>query len=105
VYADLLGHLVESPTWRERTLLLRERPELAARLPHLGRAGEQALTVAVAARTGRSADSLYVRTTGAVAHAALRAAVGCWDPAGDSDVVGLFHQAMDLLEQGLRPTD
>jgi AcrR family transcriptional regulator len=103
VYAELLAELVQRPTWRERTLLMRERPELAARLPQLGRATEQAITAAVAARTGRCVDDLYVRTTSGATHAALRAAVACWHPDTQPDIVTLFHRAADALQHGLRP--
>jgi AcrR family transcriptional regulator len=104
VFADLFAQLVASETWRQRTLLLRERPELAARLGHAGRAHERAIAAGIATRTGHSADNLYVRTTGAAAHATMRAAVSCWHPDHEPDIVALLHQAIDMLQHGLRPT-
>ena len=104
VFADLFAQLVRSETWRQRTLLLRERPELAARPGHVGRALERAIAAAIATRTGRPADSLYIRTTSAVAHATLRAAVSRWHPDHEPDIVALLHQAIDMVQHGLRPT-
>jgi AcrR family transcriptional regulator len=104
VFADVLAQLVESETWRQRRLLLRERPELAPRHAHVGRAHERAIAAALATRTGRSVEDLYVRTTSAAAHGAVRAAVSCWHPDRGPHIVALLHQAFDLLQDGLRPT-
>jgi AcrR family transcriptional regulator len=104
VFADLLADLVERETWRERTLLLRERPGLASRSGHVRRAHQQAIADAIAARTGRSTNDLYVRTTSAAMHATLRAAVECWHPDGDQDILAILNQAIDIVQDGLRLT-
>jgi AcrR family transcriptional regulator len=103
VYADLLAQLEMSATWRERTLLVRERPELVARLGQVGRRHEQAIAEAIANRTGVDVDDLYVRTASAAMHAAVRAAVRCWQPDHGPDVPTLLKRAFATLRRGLRP--
>jgi AcrR family transcriptional regulator len=103
VFGDLFVRLVVSETWRQRTLLLRERPELASRSGHLGRAHERAIGAAVAVRTGRPVDDLYVRTTSAAAYATLRAVVACWRPDDHQDIVAILERAIDIVQGGLRP--
>ena len=102
VFADVLTRLVASETWRQRTLLLRERPDLAPRSGPVGRAHEHAIAAAIAARTGRPAEDLYVRTVSAAAHATLRAAVACWHPDDNPDIVAILNEAIDMLQNGLR---
>jgi AcrR family transcriptional regulator len=103
VFADVFTRLVCSETWLHRTLLLRERPELASRSGHLGRAHERAIAAAIAVRTGRPIDDLYVRTASAAAYATLRAVVACWHPDGGQDILGILNQAIDMVEDGLHP--
>jgi AcrR family transcriptional regulator len=102
VFAGVFADLVARETWRQRTLLLRERPGLASRSGPMGRAHEQAIAAAIAARTGRTTNDLYVRTTSAAAHATLRAAVACWHPDDNPDIVAILNEAIDMLQRGLR---
>jgi AcrR family transcriptional regulator len=104
VYADVIAELVENETWQERTLLFRERPELFARPAQVGRASERAICAAISARTGHPVDDLYVRTAAAAVHGAVKAAVSCWRPDQELDIVAAFHKAIDMLARGLRPS-
>jgi AcrR family transcriptional regulator len=104
VFADVLAELVGRETWRERTLLLRERPGLASRSGSVGRAHEQAIAAAIAVRTGCPTNDLYVRTTSAATHATLRAAVACWHPDDNPDILAILDKAIDMLQRGLRAT-
>jgi AcrR family transcriptional regulator len=105
VYADLFAQLATSEIWRQRTLLLRERPELASRSTQARRAHEAAIAAAIATRTGRPDDDLYVRTASMALHAAVRAAAGTWHPDHEPDIVALLDRAMDILHDGLRLRD
>ncbi|MCP2164004.1 TetR/AcrR family transcriptional regulator [Goodfellowiella coeruleoviolacea] len=102
-FAERLAELKADETWRERTLLLREHPELLPRLNHTNRAIEQAVIDAVVARTGLTECDVYVRTTAAVAFSAYRVVIGCWQPGTGPDLIDLLDQAMDLVRRGLAP--
>lgn len=95
-FADVMG----SDVFRERTLLIREHPELVPRLTHTNKAFEEAVVRGVAARTGLPPEDVYVQTTAAAAFAANRTAVTCWQPDSGPSLVDLLHQAMDVLERG-----
>lgn len=103
VFAGRFAELAATDVWTERTLLLREHPELMPRVAQANRALEEAVAEALAARTGLPADDLYVRTTAAAAIGANRAAIGRWQPGSDPDLVTLFHQAIDVLESAFTP--
>ncbi|MFD4191231.1 TetR/AcrR family transcriptional regulator, partial [Amycolatopsis thermoflava] len=90
VFAGRFAELAATDVWTERTLLLREHPELMPRVAQANRALEEAVAGALAARTGLPADDLYVRTTAAAAIGANRAAIGRWQPGSDPDLVTLF---------------
>ncbi|MGW4485697.1 TetR/AcrR family transcriptional regulator [Amycolatopsis sp. NPDC004368] len=90
-------------TFGDRALLLREYPELWARLAHVNRRVEEAAAEVIAQRTGRPVDDLYVRMTVEAAFAANRVAFKCWYPGSDPGLVELLHQAMDALASGLAP--
>lgn len=98
-FTDVVG----SETFRERTLLLQEHPELVPRLTFTNRAFEEAVLTGIAQRTGQPPDDVYVRTAAAAAFAGSRAALSCWQPDSGPDLVTLLHQAMDTLERGLMP--
>ncbi|TVT51610.1 TetR family transcriptional regulator [Amycolatopsis rhizosphaerae] len=104
VFAARLEQVAQSDIFRERTLLLRERPELVPRMTHTNRAFEAAVVAGLAARTGLPDDDIYVRTTAAAAFAAHRTAVTCWQPGEDPGLVTLLHQALDVLERGFTPS-
>ncbi|NKQ58516.1 TetR family transcriptional regulator [Amycolatopsis sp. K13G38] len=103
VFAQRYAEIATSATFRERTLLIREHPELVPRLTHTNRAFEEAMVEGIAIRTGLSPDDVYVRTTAAAAFAASRAALTCWQPDSGPSLVTLLHQAMDVVERGLTP--
>ena len=103
IFAARYAEIAPSATFRERTLLIREHPELVPRLTHTNRAFEEAMVEGIATRTGLSRDHVYVRTTAAAAFAASRAALTCWQPDSGPDLVTLLHQAMDVVERGLTP--
>ena len=103
VFTARLEDLARSATWRERTLLLREHPELLPKIAQPNRALENAVAAAVAARTlHRSADDLAVRTVAAVAFAAQRVAVCCWRPGSEPTLATLMNRTLDLVRDGLR---
>ncbi|GHF57247.1 AcrR family transcriptional regulator [Amycolatopsis bartoniae] len=104
VYAARFAELMQSETFRERTLLLREHPELAKRLTHSNKAFEETVARGIATRTGLPSEDIYVRTTAAAAFAANRSALVCWQPGSGPGLVALLHQAMDVLERGLTPS-
>ncbi|MFJ9709137.1 TetR/AcrR family transcriptional regulator [Streptomyces sp. NPDC101234] len=101
VFVARLGELATGRIWLERVLLLRERPELAPRITLTNRAVEDAVTRAVAARTGLPECHLYVRTTAAAVFAAQQAAISCWEPDSGPAMVTLVTEAVDLLSRGL----
>ncbi|MFS4092270.1 TetR/AcrR family transcriptional regulator [Streptomyces sp. AF1A] len=101
VVVERLSELANGRIWVERMLLLRERPELLPRVVLTNRAVEDAVTRAVAARTGLPENDLYVRTTAAAVFATLQAAISCWQPDAGPDAVTLVSQAADLLSRGL----
>ncbi|SFJ51905.1 DNA-binding transcriptional regulator, AcrR family [Amycolatopsis sacchari] len=103
VFAARFAEMTGSETFRERTLLLREYPELMNRLAHTNKTIEETVVRAIADRTGLPADDVYVRTTAAAAFAANRTAIASWQPGEGPDLVTLLHQAMDVLERGLTP--
>jgi AcrR family transcriptional regulator len=104
VLAERFANVVKSETFRERTLLIREHPELVPRLTHTNKAFEEAVVLGIAERTGLPPESIYVRTTAAAAFSANRIAVTCWQPDAGPDLVTLLHQAMDVLERGFTPS-
>ncbi|MEU9343729.1 TetR/AcrR family transcriptional regulator [Streptomyces sp. NPDC048278] len=101
VFVARLSELSTGRIWLERVLLVRERPELLPRIVLTNRAVEDAVTRAVAARTGLPECHLYVRTTSAAVFAALQAAISCWQPDSGPEVVALVHEAVELLGRGL----
>jgi AcrR family transcriptional regulator len=101
VFVERLSELANGNIWVERMLLLRERPELLPRIVLTNRAVEDAVTRAVAARTGLPEGHLYVRTTAAAVFATLQAAISCWRPDSGPDAVTLVSEAVDLLSRGL----
>ncbi|GGM99999.1 TetR/AcrR family transcriptional regulator [Streptomyces fuscichromogenes] len=101
VFVARLSELATGRLWLERMLLLRERPELLPRIVLTNRTVEDAVTRAVAARTGLPEHHLYVRTTGATVFAALQAAISCWQPDSGPKVVTLVREAVDLVGRGL----
>lgn len=103
VFAGRFAELAATEVWSERTLLLREHPELVPRVAQANRALEEAVAQAIATRTGLPGDDLYVRTTAAAVIGANRSAIGCWQPGSPPDLVTLFHQAMDVLESAFTP--
>ena len=101
VFVARLSELATGRIWLERVLLVRERPELLPRIVLTNRAVEDAVTRAVAARTGLPECHLYVRTTSAAVFAALQAAISCWQPDSGPEVVTLVHEAVEMLARGL----
>ncbi|WP_217547317.1 TetR/AcrR family transcriptional regulator [Streptomyces sp. GbtcB6] len=101
VFVERLSELATGRIWLERVLLLRERPELLPRIMLTNRTVEDAVTRAVAARTGLPEYHLYVRTTAAAVFAALQAAISCWQPDSGPEVVALVSEAVDLVSRGL----
>lgn len=103
VFASRFAEIADTDTFRERTMLLREHPELALRVTFTNRGFEQAVVDGIAQRTGLPPAGIYVRTAAAAAFAGYRAALTAWQPDSGPDLVTLLHQAMDLLESGLTP--
>ncbi|HVW44383.1 MAG TPA: TetR/AcrR family transcriptional regulator [Amycolatopsis sp.] len=103
VFAARFAEVANTETFRERTLLLREHPDLTPRLTFANRAFQQAVIDGIAQRTGLGPGHIYVATTAAATFAGNRAALMCWQPGSGPDLVTLLHQAMDLLEAGLTP--
>ncbi|WP_240437795.1 TetR/AcrR family transcriptional regulator [Sciscionella marina] len=102
VFAEQLAAFAESPTWRERALLLREHPELIAKFASASQAMEFAVINAIAERIGRGQRDLYTRTVGGAVLSAYRAAVGSWHPGTDAAApTALFEEAITLLQRGL----
>ncbi|HVV13988.1 TetR/AcrR family transcriptional regulator [Amycolatopsis sp.] len=101
VFAARFADVTKTAVFRERTLLLREYPELVPRMAHTNKAFEEAVVSGLAERTGLPATDLYVRTTAAAAFVANRVAITCWQPDSGLDLVTLLHQAMDVLDRGL----
>ncbi|MFF7189100.1 TetR/AcrR family transcriptional regulator [Streptomyces sp. NPDC008222] len=101
VFVARLSELATSKIWLDRMLLLRERPELLPRIVLTNRIVEDAVTRAVAARTGLPEYHLYVRTTAATVFAALQAAISCWQPDAGPDVVTLVTEAVEMVSRGL----
>ncbi|MFJ8490353.1 TetR/AcrR family transcriptional regulator [Streptomyces sp. NPDC094038] len=101
VFVARLSELATGRIWLERVLLVRERPELLPRIVLTNRAVEDAVTRAVAARTGLPEGHLYVRTTSAAVFAALQAAISCWQPDSGPEVATLVHEAVEMLGRGL----
>ncbi|MEU2771728.1 TetR family transcriptional regulator [Streptomyces sp. NPDC007162] len=101
VFVGRLSELATGSIWLERVLLVRERPELLPRITLTNRAVEDAVTRAVATRTGLPQSHLHVRTTAAAVFATLQAAISCWQPDSGPDVVTLVTEAVDLLSRGL----
>ncbi|GAB2979093.1 TetR family transcriptional regulator [Amycolatopsis acidiphila] len=104
VFAERFAQVTGSETFRERTLLLREHPELVPRLTHTNKAFEEAVVQGVAERVALPPEDVYVRTTAAAGFGANRAALMCWQPDEGPDLVTLLHQAMDVLERGFTPS-
>ncbi|MEV4601042.1 TetR/AcrR family transcriptional regulator [Amycolatopsis sp. NPDC049253] len=103
VFTERFTEASADPTFGERALMLREYPELWGRLAQVNKLVEEAALESIAARTGLSADDLYVRLTVEVAFAANRAAFKSWYPGSDPDLVALLNQVMDVLDSGLEP--
>ncbi|MDT0468189.1 TetR/AcrR family transcriptional regulator [Streptomyces gibsoniae] len=101
VFVARLSELATGKIWLDRMLLLRERPELLPRILLTNRTVEDAVTRAVATRTGLPEHHLYVRTTGATVFAALQAAISCWQPDSGPEVVTLVTEAVEMLSRGL----
>lgn len=104
VFAERFAEVVRSEVFRERTLLIREHPELVPRLARSNKAFEEAVARGVATRTGLPPEDLYVRATASAGFAATRAALTCWQPDSGPGLVELVHQAMDVLERGFTPS-
>lgn len=102
VFTARLEDLARSDTWRERTLLLREHPELLPKIAQPNQSLENAVAAAVAARTHRSEDDLAVRTVAAVAFAASRVAICYWRPGSEPSLATLMNQTLDSVRDGLR---
>lgn len=103
VFAHRFAELATMDIWSERTLLLREHPELLPRVSPANRALEAAVAGALATRTALPVGDLYVRTTAAAALGANRSAIASWQPGSGPDLVTLFHRAMDVLERAFTP--
>jgi AcrR family transcriptional regulator len=103
VLAERFEQMIGSATFRERTMLIREHPDLIPRLTHTNKTFEEALILGVADRVGLPPEHIYVRTTAAAAFSANRAALLTWRPDEGPDLVTLLHQAMDVLERGFTP--
>jgi AcrR family transcriptional regulator len=104
VFAERFANVMDSEVFRERTLLIREHPELVPRLTHTNKAFEEAVARAIATRTGLTPEDLYVRTTASAGFAANRTALTCWQPDSGPSLVELLHQVMDVLEHGFMPS-
>ncbi|KAA9161144.1 TetR family transcriptional regulator [Amycolatopsis acidicola] len=105
VFAQRFADVTKTETFRARTMLLREHPELMPRLAHTNKAFEEAVVCGIADRTGLPPGDIYVRTTAAASFVANRVALTCWQPdSGPEELVALLHQAMDVLERGLTPS-
>ena len=83
-----------------RVRLLREVPELRARLLELQHQAGETMVAAFADRTNR-ADELQLRVTAAALNAAVVVALDEWQKAGGAgDVLAVFEQALAALARG-----
>ncbi|MFI5609094.1 TetR/AcrR family transcriptional regulator [Amycolatopsis sp. NPDC051903] len=103
VFTQRFEQVENDSTVQERALLLREHPDLWARLAQTSRFVEEAAAEAIAERIGRPVDDVYVRMTVLAAFAATRTAFTCWHPGRGPGLVALVNRAMDVLAAGLEP--
>lgn len=100
--AVTLPVLVEDPDWHTRGAVLRENPELAPKLVHNSRRMEDALTRAMARRTGEGEDALRPRLLAGCGLVALRTALVGWTPDNHADgLLALLDEAFAALASGL----
>ncbi|WP_431032039.1 TetR/AcrR family transcriptional regulator [Streptomyces sp. P6-2-1] len=85
-----------------RRALLRAEPELLDRPLRNNRRMEEAVTAALASRTGAAPGDLYPHLVAATALAAMRAALRSWEPhSGAEGLTAALERAFGLLAAGL----
>ncbi|MEU5837167.1 TetR family transcriptional regulator [Streptomyces diacarni] len=99
--------LVADAGWRERRKLLGAHPELVPKLVHSNSHMAEALSDAVAARTGLPSDALYPRLLAGAGMTVLRSAIRAWDPESSAeDLLAMLDSCFDSLAAGLpEPTE
>ncbi|CAL9617028.1 TetR/AcrR family transcriptional regulator [Streptomyces sp. enrichment culture] len=94
--------LVADAGWRERRKLLGAHPELVRKLVHSNSHMSEALSDAVAARTGLSADALYPRLVAGAAITVLRSAIRAWDPESSTEeLLAMLDSCFASIAAGL----
>ena len=104
VFGGALEASAASGLWEERLRIMRDYPQLVPRMAVLANALQDALAEAVAIRTGRPNDDLYVTVTAAAAVGAARAAVQALsDDPRRAAAKDAFDAAFSYLGSGLEP--
>lgn len=94
--------LVADAGWRERRKLLGAHPELVPKLVHSNSHMAEALSQAVAARTGLPADALYPRLLAGTAMTVLRSAIRAWDAESSAgELLAMLDSCFASLAAGL----
>ncbi|GAA2634435.1 TetR/AcrR family transcriptional regulator [Streptomyces axinellae] len=94
--------LVADAGWRDRRRLLGAHPELIPKLVHSNSHMAEALTEAVAARTGLPPEALYPRLVAGSALTALRASIRAWDPESSAEqLLAMLDEGFNSLAAGL----